>query len=90
MGFFVDTPPLSACPRLQNGRAERSSSVTAPAPVYDPAEWILAGENNADQINFGTKSAPQDFDPNSWIGQDSVTVSWSRQFGSSTVCRHRF
>ena len=59
------------CHEFEDGRAERAPSVTAPAAVWNEAEWIVRADSTVSGCTSHTNnpaSAPADYDPGAWIG----------------------
>ena len=53
---------------FEDGRAERVATVTSGSPSWIAAEWNI--DNDAGDGN-GPQQAPADFDPGTWIGQQT-------------------
>ncbi len=59
------------CAEYEDGRAERSPSVTMGNPTYDESEWNVWADSAASgctNFTVQVQNAPGSFDPGSWIG----------------------
>jgi hypothetical protein len=59
---------------FEDGRVERKATVTVGNPTWDLAEWNIDNDGTAFPGN-GTRDAPDDFDPTSWIGTGGPLIS---------------
>jgi len=64
---------------FEDGRAERADSVTAGNAVWDFSEWTIDNDGNDGD---GAQSAPEGYDPGSWIG----ATSGGDTGGGTTTC----
>ena len=59
---------------FEDGRAERKATVATRRLAWDVAEWNIDNDGTAFPGN-GTRDAPADFDPGTWIGTGSPLIS---------------
>ncbi len=57
---------------FEDGRAERVSTITAPNPVFDPAEWDIDNDSGG---GAGAQDAPGGFDPRVWFTHSATDFS---------------
>ena len=67
---------LNTCHDFTDGRVERKAHVLSSNPVFDQSEWNVwsnsSPSNCTSHVN-GTQTAPTDFDPGDWIGENITT-----------------
>ena len=63
---------------FEDGRAERVAGVMGPSVTWIESEWIVSSDALAPPL--GVKTAPEDFDPFSWLGQGSLERERERVF----------
>ena len=68
----------NTCHEFENGRAERIASVTSGNSTWDESEWNVWSDGSSasgctNHISNAPRTAPDDFDPGSWIGQPVVS-----------------
>ena len=71
------------CHGFEDGRAERAASVTSSNNVFDESEWNVWDKSSSatgctNYYGSSSQSAPDDYDPGSWIGASTTaTISIS-------------
>ena len=69
----------NTCHEFEDGRAERIASVTSGTSTWNEAEWNVWSDGSSasgctNHNSNSARTAPDDFDPGSWIGASATTT----------------